>query len=163
MDEWMELMWLKPSSPRLVVDCLGIFETPLARRPPREGATGLPPSPPQAPSSPNLAPTSSTPFPPQKLHLCLGMIPGAVGPTRTGRHLDSSVRRPCNPCKLSPHYTCTGLIGFIPSPGSTGSHLLQPCHRPKPTSSRHRSGSDRPQTTTASRWNAPRKLLLPAY
>lgn len=38
MVEWMELMWLKPSSPRLAMDCLGISETPLAK-PPREGTT----------------------------------------------------------------------------------------------------------------------------
>lgn len=61
MDEWMGLMWLKPSSPRLDVDCLGIFETPLANPHGKELRSYL--------HLLQPAPTSSTPFGSPEPHL----------------------------------------------------------------------------------------------
>lgn len=75
MDDWMELMWLKPSSPRLAVDCLGIFETP-----PPANPHGKEP-PPQAPTSSTFLHLSSFPESSRQTRVTafLGMIPGHRG------------------------------------------------------------------------------------
>lgn len=147
-------MWLKPSSPRLAVDASASLRHPL--REPPTGRNHL-----------------------HKPHL-LRLLLFTPSPSAQGRQGDSSCgdvpwmpwlagissARPPVGVTVSPLRTTgtTGLIGFIPSPGSTGSHLPNPVtlSATKSTSFRDRLGNDRPQTTTASLWNAPRKLFLPA-
>ena len=91
------------------------------------------------------------------------MIPVKLRP---GRHLDIPSARlmDTNNCPSCHHYTARhhGSNRIYSFPRVHEVSPLQPCHRPKSTSFRDRSGNDRPQTTTASLWNAPRKLLLPA-
>lgn len=114
-------MWLKPSSPRLAVDCLGISETPPAnphgKEPPPQASTSSTSL--QLPSFPER--TRQT-----RVTAFLGMIPGHRGLAGI------STARPPVWCELSPLRSTAqhGSNRIYSFPRVHGVSPSQPCQRP---------------------------------